>query len=165
MKALLTTLMITLIALAGHSAGVKVKFKVMDEAGAALKGATVKLYKMNQLVMVDEEAAATTKWSLDRDSYYTIEVSMAGFVTKRIGIYTRVNEDQLEENRFDFFVELESSNKYKQYAHPEDVLDYPSAIVEFKEDDGQFGANRTYWISTRRDFAALRASGQIASDD
>lgn len=158
MKRLFTTLFIALIAFGAQAEAVKVKFKVLDADGNAMKGATVKLFKLNKLVMVDQEASSTTKWELEKDSYYTIEVSMSGFVTKRIGIYTQVDEDKLEENKYDFFVELESVQRYREYKNPEYVLDYPSAILEFKESEGTFGFNENYWKSTRKDYAALRAS-------
>lgn len=85
MKALLfLTCIVTTVASLG--APVRVAFKIIDHQGHSLTGTTVKLYKMNHLVMVEEQAPTLLKWMLEEGEHYTIEVSGAGFITKRMGI-------------------------------------------------------------------------------
>jgi len=139
---------------------VKVKFRVIDINRDAIKGATIRVFDNNKLIGVKEDAPAKVVWKLESDSYYTIEIALENFVSKRIGIYTNVDDDveEILDNRFVFFVELERKSRYAKYKNSDYVTDFPSAIVELNIREGVFNYNEKYWISTRMHYRKLRNS-------
>ncbi|GAB4384433.1 MAG: hypothetical protein Kow0075_16440 [Salibacteraceae bacterium] len=169
MKTYVTILIMTFTVLAHQtfSQELFVKFKILNEEGKNMKGASIKLYKMNTLVMADEKARANNKMILDKDSYYTIEVSKPGYITKRIGVYTTFDEVNLIENVYEFFVQLEEESKYAQYSNYDDVMDYPIAIVQYDDDEQAFDYNYQYWQNAKKQLAILKAQAaqSLASCD
>lgn len=160
MKTLITLFFLIAISIQSFAIPVKVKFRVLDDNGEAIKGATVRVYDHNKLIGIKENAPAKVVWKLESDSYYTIEIALEKYVSKRIVIYTEVDDDveEILDNRFVFFVELEHQSKYAKYENADDVTDYPSAIVEFNIHEGVFDYNEKYWISTRLHYRQLRNS-------
>lgn len=122
------------------------KFKIVDENGDKLKGCAITLYEGNKVVESTEDASSKVKYFLKGDSYYTIEVKQNGFVTKRIAFDTRVNDVVPETNTFEFFIELQSAEKYAgvDEQEAEDVLDYPITIIEFDAESELFDYNYDY---------------------
>lgn len=141
-------------ALAGS---VVINFRVTDDALNVLRGTTVRLYCLNRLDTVIENAPATVKLELRPETYYTLEVELQGFVTKRLGIFTDIpGESDKEEYRF--FITLEREENYNIYKDAENVLDYPTAIIEFDTNTRVFDYNEQYYLSTRKAFEKLYKS-------
>jgi len=160
MKTIISLFLLIVISVTSFAIPVKVKFRVVDENGDAIKGATIRVYDNNKLIGIKEDVPAKVVWKLQSDSYYTIEIALDKYVSKRLGIYTKVAEDveEILDNRFVFFVELEHQSKYTKYKNSDEVTDYPSAIVEFNIHEGVFDYNEKYWISTRLHYRQLRNS-------
>lgn len=163
MKTLITIFVLLLFSVQSVAIPVKVKFKILDENGGALKGSTIRIYDNNRLIRMEENAPSKVVWKLESDSYYTIEISLNKYVSKRIAFYTNV-DDQVEDildNRFVFFVELEHQSKYAKHKNADYITDYPSAIVEFNSAQGVFDYNEKYWISTRLHYRQLENSKNV----
>lgn len=142
---------------------VKLKFEILDEREDPIRGTTVKVYRDNQLLQERYFKRTKIKLHLDdwNDDYYTLEVSKDNYVVKRIGIRSGVDAEGLEmilDNKFKFLIELEKESKYVKYDDPEDYTDYPAALVEFDAEQGAFYYNQSYWISTRKHYARLKAT-------
>lgn len=140
MKNLITIFVMLLFSVQSMAIPVKVKFKILDENGEALKGSTIRIYDNNRLIRMEENAPSKVVWKLESDRYYTIEISLNKYVSKRIAFYTNV-DDQVEDildNRFVFFAELEHQSKYAKRKNADNIVDYPSAIVEFNSAIGVF---------------------------
>ncbi len=103
-------------------------------------------------------------WKLESTSYYTIEISLNKYVSKRIAFLNTV-DDQVEDildNRFVIFVELEYRSKYAKHKNADYITDYPSAIAEFNSAQGVFDYNEKYWISTRLHYRQLENSKNVS---
>lgn len=138
--------------------GIEVKFRVTDDAMNVLKGATVRLYHLNHLDTVVENAPSVIELPLKQDTYYTIEVELTGFVTKRLGIFTDLHKNMNKKEEYRFFVTLERSKDYESYKDAENVLDYPSYLLEFDTNTGVFNYNEQYYLSTQQAFEKLYRS-------
>lgn len=129
------------------------KFKIVDEKGEQLKGCKVTLYEGNDVAEIKEKTKAKVKLYMNLDQYYTIEVKMKGYATKRIAFDTRIGDEVLDRNVFDFFVEMQNINQYVGAPNSEDVLDYPITVIQYDEGSELFDYNSEY---TRNSVAAVR---------
>ncbi len=129
------------------------KFKIVDEKGELLKDCEVTLYQRNDIAFHKEEAKAKVKLYMDLENYYTIEVKKKGYATKRIAFDTRLNNEPLDRNVFDFYVEMPGIHQYEGLANSEDVLDYPITVIQYNENKELFDYNTDY---TNHSVAAVR---------
>src|ERR1700746_84799 len=105
--------------------------------GVPIDGAIVKLYKENEELEWEEVARVVYhepafSFDLKGNSYYTIEVSKPGYVTRSVGISTALPDDFVVGDvkfTFEFDVEL---FKVKQGAD-DYYLDFPVALIKFNE--------------------------------
>ena len=133
------------------------KFRVTDDAKNVLKGMTIKLYDGNDIIEEIEKSKSLAEFHLEKPSIYTIEVALNGFVTKRVSVVTDALPEDREKDNYRFNIGLERSLDYHGYSGAEDVLEYPSAIVNFDTNSGVFDYNETYLISTQEAFGKLFA--------
>lgn len=142
---------------------ITVKFRVTDDAKNVLKGMQVNLYQENAQIDSMRKAPSQVTFKLEQNSYYTIEVKLKGFVTKRVGIFTDLAEgEELKKDEYRFQIALERSADYENFEGAEHVLDYPSAIIEFDTNSRILNYNEQYYLSTQQAFERLhRANREI----
>ena len=68
---------------------------------------------------------------------------------------TNLIENRLDDDVFRFQVRLERSSDYRGISGSEDVLEFPSAIVDYDTNSGLFDYNETYLLSTEKAFQEL----------
>ncbi|GAB4384429.1 MAG: hypothetical protein Kow0075_16430 [Salibacteraceae bacterium] len=137
---------------------IKIKFKITDEDFNILKGARVVLYCENEVEQVIESAPSSIKMFLESGHYYTLEVSLPGFITKRIIFRTDIDEQYITDDDYKFEIGLERAAKYRKFQNPDRVLEYPIAIIEMDTVEGRFDYNEKYYKSTRQDYEQLLKS-------
>ena len=142
---------------------VKLRFEVLDDKGEPIKETWVTVYRNNQVIYQHFYKRSTIRLTLVdwNDDYYTLEVKKDDYLVKRVGFRTDMTDNELEmilDNRFKFYIELERTSKYVHFEDPESFTDYPAVIMEFDSDEGVFDYKQTYWVSTKRDYARLKAT-------
>lgn len=155
LRAIATFLLCTTLCAGATALPITLKFRVTDDANNVLKGMTVRLYEQNEVVEEIENAKSLVSFELSEPTIYTIEVVLKGFVTKRITVVTNLIENQLDDDVFRFQVRLERSSDYRGISGSEDVLEFPSAIVDYDTNSGLFDYNETYFLSTEKAFQEL----------
>lgn len=137
MKAVLTSIIFSLIVSVSGFSQVSFTGYLMDADENKIKDVAVNLYKGNEKV-------STEKWSkkfeydLELETYYTLELVKEGFVSKRIAISTFEGDKGAEP--FMFVMELIA----KEDAVKGMDEDYPSALIEYKKREGSFNFDVQY---------------------
>lgn len=118
------------------------------EKNVPINGVIVKLYKENEELQWEEITSVvyhehSFSFDLNRNCYYTVEVSKAGYVTRSIGISTELPDNVIIAGvkfTFEFDLELfkEKNNVDKYY------LDFPVALIKFNESNQVFEYDSNY---------------------
>jgi hypothetical protein len=117
---------------------------LVDEENKKMKDVLVNLYEGNVKV-------STKKWSkkfeydLKLETYYTLELIKEGFIPKRIAISTF--EGDKGADPFMFVMELVKERKGVDNSD----LDFPTAIIEYKKNKGEFNFNVAYSKSVKKE--------------
>ncbi len=106
-------------------------------AGAPLDSAVITIFKGNEVVEWSEITSNPKhdhhfSYNLLGNSYYTIQVSKTGYVTRSIGIDTRLPKDFVisydnPKTSFEFEVDVFKTDPTKE----DDLMDFPIALVKF----------------------------------
>lgn len=140
--ALATKVKINDTALTLHVVGVAI------ENSLPIDGAVVKLYKENEELEWDEVTSIAYhnhdfSFDLYANSYYTIEVSKPGYVSRSIVVLTTLPDEILKDDEkfdFQFVVEL-----FKEKKGVDDFyLDFPVALIKYNKKADQFEMNLKY---------------------
>ena len=137
MKASIFTLVTALLISVGGFSQVNFTGYLVDNDDSKLKDVTVNLYKGNEKV-------SSKKWSkkfeydLELESYYTLELVKPQFTVKRIAISTFEGDKSAEP--FMFVMEMIPT----EYTNPYTDSDYPSALIQYKKDEGSFNFDVQY---------------------
>lgn len=102
--------------------------------GLPIDGVNAKLYRENEEMEMVEVTSVSHHshdffFTLDKNSYYTIEVSKPGYITRMISISTKLPPAVKTEPIFEYLIELEM--------HPEKegvddyYLDFPIALIDY----------------------------------
>ncbi len=127
-------------------------------AGERLSDVTVTIYEHNQKVKTLQ-----TNWlgkidlELRKNSYYTAEVTIPGYYTKRVAIDTDMPYDA-SPPVFKFQVDLiEKTDQMKELLSRKEkaLFDYPSAIVDYDQRSGKMDFNLEYTYSYHTDAQEL----------
>lgn len=102
--------------------------------GNPVDGVTVRLYQENEEMEMTEITSVVYhehgfKFTLQRNLYYTIEISKSNYVTRTIGISTKLPSDVVANPifRFEFDVAL-----FKEKKNVNDYyLDFPVALIDY----------------------------------
>ncbi len=148
LKALKYFLLISILCLGGVlelNAGIMRKIISMDTTclkikclaiseGKALDGVNAKLYKENEEMEMMEITSVSHHshnffFNLMKDSYYTVEVSKPGYVTRIISVSTKLPRGVKTEPIFEYEIKLEM-HKEKQIAD-DYYLDFPIALIDY----------------------------------
>lgn len=135
MKMFFALALCMVISVQGFSTQIPVKLRLTDHNGQLLEGVTVKLYKQNKLIMMEENAPTIILWMLEGQDYYTVEVSRHGFVTKRLGFSTHSNPNNPLAMRYDFIITLESRHGNVLSQKPESWPPLPQGVPVYAGDN------------------------------
>ena len=123
---------------------------VATENGVPLDGATITIFQGNEVIEWSEITSDPKhdhhfNINLLGNNYYTIQVSKPGYVTRSIGINTKMPEDVVinEDNpktKITFEVDI---FKIKKTADDE-LLDYPIALINYNEAKRKFEFDTEY---------------------
>ncbi len=113
-----------------------------------IDGAVVKLYKENEELEWDEVTSIAYhnhdfSFDLNANSYYTIDVSKPGYVSRSIVVLTALPDENLKDDEkydFKFVVELFKENK----GVDDFYLDFPVALIKYNKKTDQFEMNLKY---------------------
>jgi hypothetical protein len=102
--------------------------------GKPLDGVNAKLYKENdEMEMVEITSVSHHShdffFNLAKNSYYTIEISKPGFITRMISISTKLPAGVKADPIFEYEIELEM-HKERQVAD-DYYLDFPIALIDY----------------------------------
>lgn len=117
---------------------------MVDKENKSMRDVTINLYEENTLI-------STTVWGkkfsydLKLQKYYTLELMKEGFLPKRIAISTFQGDKGAEP--FMFVMELIKKNEVVD----DSDSDFPSAIIEYKKNKGQFNFNVDYSKSLKKE--------------
>jgi 5-hydroxyisourate hydrolase-like protein (transthyretin family) len=111
-------------------------FGLAMEHGKPIDGVSVKLYKENEELEWTEITSVvyhehSFNFRLDANSYYTIEISKPGYVSRSVAVNTKIpNYIALETKfRYEFEVELFRT----QQTFDEYYLDFPVALIRYDD--------------------------------
>jgi hypothetical protein len=102
--------------------------------GQPIDGVNAKLYRENEEMEMVEVTSVSHHshdffFTLDKNSYYTIEVSKPGYITRMISISTKLPPGVKTEPVFEYQIELEM---HKEKAGVDDYyLDFPIALIDY----------------------------------
>jgi hypothetical protein len=118
------------------------------EKNIPIDGAIVKLYKENEEMQWEEITSVVYHehsflFDLNKNSYYTVEVSKSGYVTRSVGISTTIPNDLvIGDVKFTFEFEVEL---FKEKKGMDDYyLDFPVALIKFNNAIGKFEYDSKY---------------------
>lgn len=129
-----------------------------------LEGVIVKLYKENEELQWEEITSIeyhehSFSFDLNKNLYYTIEISKNGYVTRSIGISTQLpNSVKIDGIKFTFEFEVEL---FKEAKNSDDYyLDFPVALIKYNESNKVFEYDEKY---TKHIKAKINENGNKAS--
>jgi hypothetical protein len=102
--------------------------------GQPIDGVNAKLYRENEEMEMVEITSVSHHshdffFNLDKNSYYTIEVSKPGYITRMISISTKLPPGVKTEPVFEYQIELEM---HKEKIGVDDYyLDFPIALIDY----------------------------------
>jgi len=114
---------------------------------APLDGVDVKLYRENEEMEMTEITSVayhehSFMFKLARDSYYTIEVSKEGYVTRIVTISTKLPKDVIADPPFTYEFEV---NLFKAKKNMDDYyLDFPVALIDYNVKKDVFESHGKY---------------------
>jgi len=117
---------------------------LMDENEKKITNVTINLYEQNKLLN-SKKFNKKFSFDLDLEKYYTLELIKEGFIPKRIAISTF--EGSKGSEPFMFVMEL---LKERDGVDNSD-LDFPSALIEYKKNRGEYTFNNTYSKSVKKE--------------
>ncbi len=102
--------------------------------GQPIDGVNAKLYKENmEMEMVEVTSVSHHShdffFNLDKNSYYTIEVSKPGYITRMISISTNLPPDVRIDPIFEYQIELEMHEEKEVL--DDYYLDFPIALIDY----------------------------------
>jgi hypothetical protein len=117
----------------GDSICLKIQGLAMSK-GLPIDGVNAKLYKENQEMEMVEVTSVSHHshdffFNLSKNSYYTIEVSKPGYITRMISISTKMPASVKIDPIFEYLIELEM-HKEKQGVD-DYYLDFPIALIDY----------------------------------
>lgn len=117
---------------------------MVDETNKSMRDVTINLYEENNLISTVVWAKKFS-YDLKLQKYYTLELVKEGFLPKRIAISTFEGDKGAEP--FMFVMELIK----KREGIDDSDLEFPSALIEYKKNKGQFSFNVDYSKSIKKE--------------
>lgn len=117
---------------------------MVDEDNKSMRDVTINLYEENVLISTVSWAKKFS-YDLKLQKYYTLELLKDGFMPKRIAISTFEGDKGAEP--FMFVMELVK----KRIGVDDSDMDFPSALIEYKKNKGEFNFNVDYSKSIKKE--------------
>lgn len=130
--------------------------------GAHQSGVTITLYCGNEVVeRIDSTEKTRVFFTLKRDRYYTVEVSMNGYVSRLVGVSTAIPHNVALKPIFRFECDVELP---RAMAGVDDFyLDFPAGLVSFDKRDEAFEHSRKYMGWIKRELNKIKAESSLTS--
>jgi len=128
------------------------------EGDEKVDGALVKLYQNNKVVQMTKTKKSKFQFILFSGMRYMVEIIKPGSITERIQISTEEKTQFGGKYLYEFKVDLMSVNKFKGV----DIsnLDFPTAIIKYNKDDGEYKHDAAYSKQVKLELKKLRAEAQ-----
>jgi len=128
------------------------------EGNEKVDGALVKLYQNNKVVQMTKTKKSKFQFILFSGMRYMVEIIKPGSITERIQISTEEKTQFGGKYLYEFKVDLMSVNKFKGV----DIsnLDFPTAIIKYNKDDGEYKHDAAYSKQVKLELKKLRAEAQ-----
>lgn len=115
--------------------------------GQPIDGVNAKLYRENQEMEMVEITSVSHHshdffFNLDKNAYYTIEVSKPGYITRMISISTKLPKGVKTEPIFEYEIELEMHEEREVV--DDYYLDFPIALIDYDPEKDVFTAHGKY---------------------
>lgn len=130
---------------------------LVDEENQKMKDVSVNLYQGNEKIS-SQVWSKKFEYNLELEAYYTIELIKEGFITKRIAISTFQGNKNAEP--FMFVMELIK----ERIGVDNSELDFPTAIIKYKKNKGEFNFDETYSKSVKKEQEELLKKKKIKED-
>ena len=131
---------------------------MVDEENKSMRDVTINLYEENNLISTVVWAKKFS-YDLKLQKYYTLELVKDGFMPKRIAISTFEGDKGAEP--FMFVMELIK----RREGVDDSELDFPSALIEYKKNKGQFNFNVDYSKSIKKEQDGVLQDGKDGKTD
>lgn len=130
----------------------KLTLRLVDMKDKNLEGATVKLIKANNVENVKTgENKSKYHFNLQGNTYYTIEITYNGYITRRVAICTvlpkTINQDLTYSHEIEITMIPESSKGTKS-----DFLDFPAGLISYHKATDSFESDVKYSSIFKMDF-------------
>lgn len=135
------------------SACLEIDGMITNAAGADQNNCTIELLRSNTLIetVILKEGKKRFKFILNKNSEYSIRISRKGYLTKLIGVDTRMPGDHYDVYGFSFetkLVEESASEKLNK-----DSLDAPIALIYYDNRKDCFQHNKIYTSKIKKEIA------------
>lgn len=124
------------------------------EGDKKVDGALVKLYQNNKIVKMTKTKNSKFQFILFSGMRYMVEVDKLGSVSKRIQISTVEKTEFGGKYTYEFMVDLMKASKFKGV----DIsnLDFPTAIIKYNPEEGEYMYDEAYGKQVRADLKKLK---------
>jgi len=116
--------------------------------------AIVKLYQNNKVVQMTKTKKSKFQFILFSGMRYMVEIHKSGSVTERIQISTVEETEFGGKYTYEFRVDLMKASKFKGV----DIssLDFPTAVIKYNNDEGEYMHDEAYSRQVRADLKKLK---------
>lgn len=130
-----------------------------------LRGAKINLHRENQVIQTFEDTSMHQyTFKLQRNQYYTIEISKPGLVTRLIAVDTRLPNDFVYEHSFDHDVMVSLFNELEQVKGLDTYyLDFPIGIIYYNDDQDELMFRKKYTRHIKKHVERARLFSEVNS--
>lgn len=128
------------------------------EKNEKVNDATVKLYQNNKIVEITTSKNSKFKFILFSGIRYMIEISKPDCIPERIQISTLQKTAFGGKYLYEFRVDLLKSNKFTGVDISD--LDFPTAIIKYDKDLGEYIHDKSYTKMVKRDLLKLKQTAR-----
>ncbi|MGB0886992.1 MAG: hypothetical protein ACPGSL_02615 [Vicingaceae bacterium] len=118
-----------------------------------VNGALVKLYQKNKLINQTNSKKGKFSFTLLSGARYTIEVIKFGSVTEIIQVSTVEKTQFVGKYLYEFRIDLMNVSRFENVDMS--LLDFPTAIIKYDKNEGEYLHDAQYSIQLKADLKAL----------
>ncbi|MGB0882269.1 MAG: hypothetical protein ACPGSO_04905 [Vicingaceae bacterium] len=124
------------------------------EKDEKVDGARIKLFQNNRVVQMTKTKNSKFQFILFSGMKYMVEIEKPGSVTERIQISTEAETQFGGKYLYEFRVDLMSLTKFKGVDISD--LDFPTALIKYDEDEGEYAHDLAYSKQVKADLKKLK---------
>ena len=121
-------------------------------------GALVKLYQNNKIVQMTKTKKSKFQFILFGGMRYMVEIHKPKAITERIQISTIEKTEFGGKYLYEFRVDLMKASKFKGVDIS--TLDFPTAIISYNKDEGEYMHDEAYSKQVRADLRKLKIAAK-----